>query len=414
MVLYNSTQIILFGGRDNEVHLPHVPKTYELINDEGRLEFVSYDKKPVRSSQTNEDESTCQPEITCVKLYNATSGNEESCTYSWAEEFDDDMSTNQREKVEESCGIISSGLYYNDVWSYDLSCFRYDDLPCVDDGWRVLHPGAKYGGCRNEESDAQDDQNNNVERVCDVPSERWEHSAAMIDESTMIVYGGYSQECEDYCDDLWAFDFNTLEWEKIVISSETSPGKRRKFSMLDINASSNVNDRRKGIVLYGGHRLWHGFSDENSQDNLWSSAEGYPEGGYLGDLWLLKKDQNNQGVDWVWEKLHPQENCKATPGITWESRNDITCEIIEPAKRSGHAAVFDKNRNGMWIHGGYSSHYPYPSSTSPGSTSGITSKRRKGFIPYASHSFYFNDLRFYNMSSGFWKEMQMGVFSLHF
>ena len=28
MVLYNSTQIILFGGRDNEVHLPHVPKTY--------------------------------------------------------------------------------------------------------------------------------------------------------------------------------------------------------------------------------------------------------------------------------------------------------------------------------------------------------------------------------------------------
>lgn len=66
----------------------------------------------------------------------------------------------------------------------------------------------------------------------------------------------------------------------------------------------------------------------------------------------------------------------------------------------------------MWIHGGYSSHYPYPSSTSPGSTSGITSKRRKGFIPYASHSFYFNDLRFYNMSSGFWKEMQMGVLCL--
>ena len=375
------------------------------------MEFVSYDEKPVRSSHAEHNEPICQPKITCVKLNNATSGNEESCTYSWAEEFEDEMSTNQRENVEESCGIISSGLYYNDVWSYDLSCFRYDDLPCINDGWRVLHPGAKFGGCHNEESDAQDGQNNNIKRGCNVPSERWEHSSAMIDESTMIVYGGYSQECEDYCDDLWAFDFNSLEWQNIVHSSEVSPGKRRKFSMVDTRSiSQNRNDNQTEILLYGGHRLWHGFSDENSQQNLWSSVEGYPEGGYLGDLWLLKKVDNFQGVDWTWEELHPREYCKANPGITWESRNNVQCEIIQPAKRSGHASVFDKKRNGMWIHGGYSSHYPYPSSSSPGSANGITSQHRKGFIPYASHSFYFNDLWFYNMSSGFWKEVKTGVF----
>ena len=28
----------------------------------------------------------------------------------------------------------------------------------------------------------------------------------MYDDGCMYVYGGYSQRCEDYCDDMWLFD----------------------------------------------------------------------------------------------------------------------------------------------------------------------------------------------------------------
>lgn len=28
----------------------------------------------------------------------------------------------------------------------------------------------------------------------------------MFDDGTLYVYGGFSQRCEDYCDDIWFFD----------------------------------------------------------------------------------------------------------------------------------------------------------------------------------------------------------------
>jgi hypothetical protein len=31
----------------------------------------------------------------------------------------------------------------------------------------------------------------------------------------MYIYGGYSQECGDYCDDLWAFDIDFKKWKLV-------------------------------------------------------------------------------------------------------------------------------------------------------------------------------------------------------
>lgn len=42
---------------------------------------------------------------------------------------------------------ITVGLFYNDVWAYDLTCTRYFDGPCQNDGWQIWHPGALEGGC---------------------------------------------------------------------------------------------------------------------------------------------------------------------------------------------------------------------------------------------------------------------------
>lgn len=37
----------------------------------------------------------------------------------------------------------------------------------------------------------------------------------MFDDNTMLVYGGYSQRCGDYCDDVWSFDLRDNTWMEI-------------------------------------------------------------------------------------------------------------------------------------------------------------------------------------------------------
>ena len=45
------------------------------------------------------------------------------------------------------------------------------------------------------------------------------------------------------------------------------------------------------MMVFGGHRLWHGFATDNSEANSWSSYAEYPKGGYLDDLWVYTKKQ---------------------------------------------------------------------------------------------------------------------------
>ena len=45
-----------------------------------------------------------------------------------------------------------------------------------------------------------------IVRNLKVPSERAFHGAARFNDSTMLIYGGFSHRCEEYCDDVWSFD----------------------------------------------------------------------------------------------------------------------------------------------------------------------------------------------------------------
>jgi len=42
-------------------------------------------------------------------------------------------------------------------------------------------------------------------------------------------------------------------------------------------------------VVFGGHRLWHGYSTKNAQSNDWSDYKERPVGGYLDELWIYTK-----------------------------------------------------------------------------------------------------------------------------
>ena len=54
-----TTKIVLFGGRSNEIFKQHVPKTYEIKISSGTIDFVSYDKSPIKTEMctTNDQEN---------------------------------------------------------------------------------------------------------------------------------------------------------------------------------------------------------------------------------------------------------------------------------------------------------------------------------------------------------------------
>lgn len=363
MVLQTDTKVIMFGGKDNDIRRTHTPKTYEITRKDGSLEFVNYNDKYVLD---------CQAAL----IADPTSG-DGTCTLD-----------------------TPVGLYYNDVWEYDLSCDRQWGKSCPNSGWTVLHPGARLGGCKYFRG----------EELCTVPSERWGHAAAMFDDNTMLIYGGYSRECGDYCDDVWSFDLRRNLWMEIyklghLSESDEGPGKRWRFGL----ASDGLR-----MFIFGGHRLWHGFAGDNAESNRWSSRAILPTGGYLDDLWIYDKvqlkatepnptDSSNYGT---FSSPKRVVVCEDSPGLEWSKRNDQTCSVTWPQPRAGHQMVWDEERGGLWIHGGYTTYFPYISSDGAGSAMGVQSTGTGGFKPYPSHEFYLDDLWFYDLASGMWTQVE--------
>lgn len=240
---------------------------------------------------------------------------------------------------------VPTSLYFNDVWAYELNCTRYGDEPCAAETWYVRHAG---GG----------------------PSPRWLHGAAYFNDHTVVVYGGYSQSCEDYCSDLWAFDLRDDSWMEIG----QGPGKRMKFSVVGDGTS---------LLVFGGFRLWHGFADDNSEANRWDSFEILPKGGYLSDFWRFDK-----------RLLEPLE-----PIPTSGELGNWTNLTQGPTGRAGHVASLASD--GMWLFGGYTTYFPYLSTDGPGAGLGVLAGTG-GFAPYPDSPFFLDDLWFYNFTTAAW------------
>ena len=105
------------------------------------------------------------------------------------------------------------------------------------------------------------------------PSSRYQHSAAVRRDS-MLVYGGYSQLCGDYCSDLWELNLTQRDsagrgsWTQLLPSnaSQPSPGKRWQ------HAACVYAD---ALFVFGGMR----------------------DGDYLSDMWAATVLP--QQVDWT-------------------------------------------------------------------------------------------------------------------
>ena len=114
LVLFNQTKLILFGGRGNDAHRPHVPKRFDVDEVDGVLGFSTYDGVALSSSYSP-DSPRCRPVETCVPLTNASSGNKEVCSYSWDHLLLENPNSNAQAKIEAACGYVPAGVYYNDA-----------------------------------------------------------------------------------------------------------------------------------------------------------------------------------------------------------------------------------------------------------------------------------------------------------
>jgi hypothetical protein len=99
------------------------------------------------------------------------------------------------------------------------------------------------------------------------------------------------------------------------------------------------------------------------------------------------------------------QECETAAGLEWSSRNNIECSVKWPQARAGHAGIFDKQRGGFWIHGGFTAYYPYLSTDGVGSGSGVQARKTGGFVPYPTYPFYLDDLWFYDLNRGNWTEI---------
>lgn len=208
MVLHG-TRIILFGGRANDVEKEHIPRSHTVADHNGTIEFASFWDRVYDCKYLLRKRQFFDP--------NATLENE-NCT----------------EQLEDR-SIIPASYIWNDVWLYELNCTREWQMGCsgnIDSQWQVshccgwhflywpsdcqaiiayfflfrqvVHEGAIDGGCKNHI------EGGGTRVICTVPSERYFHGAAHFDDSTMLVYGGFSNLCVDYCDDLWSLDLRSV------------------------------------------------------------------------------------------------------------------------------------------------------------------------------------------------------------
>lgn len=396
--------IFMFGGRDNDQVTVQIPKTYNIETIDGVIQFTTYDEKPVNPCDDPEG-----------KYYSELE--REGCNYT-------------------TSSLTNIGLSYNDVWAYKLcnQTERSFDGPCNNTGWIMVYPGASQGGC-------------NIElgiTVCTAPSERYNHGSVLFDDGTLYVYGGFSQRCTDFCDDLWFFDIYLKSWREVYttgtltkfyndtlfgeviqlnetdvpITNTTSkyagPAKRWRHSMVLGDSYFDPSDgfTKQQMAIFGGHRLWHGFSPENSQTNNWNIYETRPRGGYLDDLWIYTKylDFNFPASAYktaygTWQLMPVLQRCYQNASDVWSTRNDISCITIRPAGRAGHGSAFDSRRNIVWIFGGYTTYYPYLSTDGTGSGFGVSSVGTGGFTPYPSYDYFRNDLWYYNLTDNLWYEV---------
>lgn len=215
-------------------------------------------------------------------------------------------------------------------------------------------------------------------------------------------------------------DFPRQNTTAMGLGGWAGPNRRWKHSMTlgdpyEVTVKG-VTVYYQDMIMFGGHRIWHGYDVLNSQDNNWDVTNQFPEGGYLDDMWVYKKEldfvtipaQGRKSTYGRWRQVNATKQTRSTYILgesAYSERNDKEDYIIWPPSRSGHGSAFDSEKGLYYLFGGYRTYFPYLSTDGEGSGAGTSSILSGGFVPYPSYNYYLNDVWQYNFSSGLWTEL---------
>ena len=247
----------------------------------------------------------------------------------------------------------------------------------------------------------------------------------------MYIYGGFSKRCQDFCSDVWYVSLPRCEaegectWVELGVMGNTGPGRYAIHCFPSQCCSENattgfrrwrmaVTSNQDIMYMFGGHRLWHGFSADNSLFNRWKLYNKYPFGGYMDDLWMYSRSKANTVLccsslrmftliipaNDSWKQVLPWESCYSWPGDEWEQRDEMICTSFWPEPRASAAMVYFNSS--LYLHGGYRVIFPYPHTGSRGSGSGVSQRSESGISAFDTLPYYLHDLWVYRFGKGGW------------
>lgn len=280
----------------------------------------------------------------------------------------------------------------------------------------MVDKGARLGGCEYFAGELR----------CTHPTERYDQSLVALDDGRVVLFGGFSRDCEDYCSDQWEMDAagcraaqqtadsglrqalaaEKCPWKSLGQLERAGPGRRWRHAVATDGAR---------VYVFGGHRLWHGFSPENSEANRWQSASTRPYGGYLDDLWEYTPNAT-LGAAGTWRQIAPRESCFHRRGVEHVARFDIRCTVIWPRPRAGASMTTTLSRDiaagaggasglSLLLFGGFRTPFPFPHRRSRGAGTATSRSAADGLSPYPDAPYYLGDLWRFNVSAGLWAEV---------
>ncbi|KAF1327900.1 Intraflagellar transport protein 88, partial [Globisporangium splendens] len=135
------------------------------------------------------------------------------------------------------------------------------------------------------------------------------------------------------------------------------------------------------------------------RDSMWQVLNSGAEWGgcNLNDLWVYDMATNK------WTDITETVVCPDLTLIDPALSIDAQYTLTWLTGRAGHSVVYYDHA--IFIHGGYRTFFPYPSTTGRGAGRGTLTVRGNGFIPFPTHPYYLQDFWKYNLSTGLWEEI---------
>jgi len=249
-----------------------------------------------------------------------------------------------------------------------------------------------------------------------------------MDDGRVVMFGGFSRRCEDFCSDVWEHDAAAClaarragaapsavaaacRWYDMGSLGRDGPAKRWRHSTATDGSA---------VFVFGGHRLWHGFSPENSEANRWRLETTRQYGGYLDDLWRYTPG-GAPGDAGNWSQLLPRESCFHRRGVAHDARFDIRCRVFWPEPRASASLVSTLPRDvgdvdaaaaaaghdnaSLLLYGGFRAPFPYPHRRSRGAGTATSRAAADGLAPYPTAPYYLDDLWRFRFDTGLWSEV---------